>query len=54
LLDTSGAVTDEYQVSAFPTLFFIDGNGIIQKVLTGKFNSPEEIEQALNSVQVPK
>jgi cytochrome c biogenesis protein CcmG, thiol:disulfide interchange protein DsbE len=34
-LDTSGRVTRLYQVSAFPTTFFIDASGIIRNITIG-------------------
>jgi thiol-disulfide isomerase/thioredoxin len=33
VLDTSGEVTVNYQITAIPTSFFIDGDGIIQSVI---------------------
>jgi peroxiredoxin len=50
LLDNDGTVTKEYKITGFPTLFIIDGNGIIQKAKSGKFDSKEEIAQFINSV----
>jgi len=50
LLDNDGTVTKEYKITGFPTLFIIDGNGIIQKARSGKFDNKEEIEQFVNSV----
>lgn len=35
LLDTSGLVGKEYLMRAFPTTFFIDREGIIQRVIVG-------------------
>lgn len=49
LLDNDGAVSQAYKITGFPTLFLLDGNGIIQKVVTRKFDSKEEIEQFVNS-----
>lgn len=49
LLDNDGAVSQAYKITGFPTLFLLDGNGIIQKVVTRKFDSREEIEQFVNS-----
>jgi peroxiredoxin len=50
LLDNDGTVTKEYKITGFPTLFIIDGNGVIQKVMAGKFDNKEAIEQFVNSV----
>jgi peroxiredoxin len=50
LLDNDGSVSKEYKITRFPTLFIIDGDGIIQKVVTGKFDNKEEIQQFVNSV----
>jgi peroxiredoxin len=50
LLDNDGTVTKKYKITSFPTLFIIDGNGIIQKARSGKFDSKEEIEEFINSV----
>ncbi len=35
VLDTTGAVSDDYKIAAIPTSFFIDGEGIIQAVNIG-------------------
>jgi cytochrome c-type biogenesis protein len=35
LLDTSGEVTTTYHVSAIPTSFFLDGEGIIRAMRVG-------------------
>ena len=35
ILDTSGKVATNYEVTAIPTSFFIDGDGIIRAVSTG-------------------
>lgn len=35
LWDTEGVVSRQYQLSALPTTFFIDGNGTIQEVVIG-------------------
>jgi peroxiredoxin len=50
LLDDNGTVSQDYKITGFPTLFFIDDNGIVQKVVTRKFDSMEEIEQFVSSV----
>ena len=35
LLDTEGVVSQQYQVHAFPTSYFIDSDGIIQEIVIG-------------------
>lgn len=35
LLDTEGVVSQQYQVHAFPTSYFIDPDGIIQEIVIG-------------------
>jgi peroxiredoxin len=50
LLDSNGAIKDEYKITGFPTLFLIDEEGIIQKVVMRKFDNKEDIEQVVNSV----
>lgn len=50
LLDSEGAVHANYSVSEWPTTFFIDTEGIIQKVHASTFHSPEEIEDILDSL----
>jgi len=35
LLDENGEITSAYQLSAFPTSFFISADGIIQDVVVG-------------------
>ena len=35
ILDTTGAVSDDYRITAIPTSFFIDREGIIQAVTIG-------------------
>ena len=50
LLDSVGAVHANYSVNQVPTTFFIDREGVIQKVQVGRFNSQEEIESILDSL----
>lgn len=50
LLDSVGAVHANYSVSQVPTTFFIDTEGIIQKVQLGPFSSQGEIESILDSL----
>ncbi|HJX03805.1 MAG TPA: redoxin domain-containing protein, partial [Dehalococcoidia bacterium] len=51
LLQGAG-VGSKYGISSIPMTFFIDEDGIIQKVKRGKFNSPDEIREILNSLQL--
>ncbi|MCK4723473.1 MAG: TlpA family protein disulfide reductase, partial [Dehalococcoidia bacterium] len=50
LLDSVGAAHNLYNVNQVPTTFFIDTEGIIQKVQVGPFSSQEEIESILDSL----
>jgi peroxiredoxin len=50
LLDDDGALSDIYQVSTFPTTFFINADGIIQLKKSGHFTSQTEIENVLKSL----
>jgi peroxiredoxin len=50
LLDTDQAVFNTYQVSTFPTTFFIDADGIIKIIKSGRFASQSEIENMLKSL----
>ena len=51
LLDLEGEVASEYDASgSIPWSFFIDGEGIIQHVQEGGFQSQEEIEGILESL----
>jgi len=53
LLDTSRLITQKYNVGAYPTTFFIDGNGIIQDKVIGAFPSKENLEQYIESFVSP-
>jgi len=50
LLDSVGAVHAYYDVSKWPTTFFIDAEGIIREVEVGRFHSQEEIGSILESL----
>jgi cytochrome c biogenesis protein CcmG/thiol:disulfide interchange protein DsbE len=50
LLDSDGAISNVYQVSSFPTTFFIDADGIIKRIKSGRFMSQSEIETILKSL----
>jgi len=50
LLDSDLAVSNMYQVSTIPTTFFIDADGIIKRIQSGRFMSQSEIENMLKSL----
>jgi peroxiredoxin len=50
LLDSDETVKNTYQVSSFPTTFFINADGIIKEIKSGKFTNQFEIENALKSL----
>ena len=50
LLDTSGKVGQMYGITAIPTTFFIDKDGIIQQVVRGSFPNKASIESQLSKI----
>lgn len=50
LLDADQAVSNTYNVSSFPTTFFINSDGIIKAIKSGRFDSKAQIEMMLNSL----
>jgi len=46
---SAGVVGEVYQPPVFPTTFLVDAEGIIGEVKEGRFNSPEEIEDVVDS-----
>ncbi len=50
VLDREREVTAQYRVNSIPRTLFIDKEGIIQVVMFGAFNNPEEIEDILNQL----
>jgi len=50
LLDEDTRVSEEYNVRAIPTTFFIDKNGIIQTTKIGAFQSKVQIEKCLGQI----
>lgn len=50
LLDTNGDVGNKYRITAIPTTYFIDKDGIIQQIIRGAFPSREMIESQLNKI----
>ncbi len=50
LLDTNRDVTLEYDVTAIPTTFFIDKDGIIQDKIVGAFQNKTQIENRLSKI----
>jgi peroxiredoxin len=54
LLDSGGELAGQYGVHAIPTTFFINGEGIIQEVKVGAFQSAAAIEDSLDRlISVP-
>lgn len=49
LLDLEGAVSDLYKVTALPTTFFIDGDGII-RLIDPEFGNAEELENIFKAI----
>ena len=49
LLDPEGTVTDLYNVNAFSTIFFIDGDGIIRSI-DPEFSNAEELEDIFTTL----
>ncbi len=50
VMDEEQKVSTQYGVSAIPTTFFIDEEGIIQAKKVGYFHSTEDIEDILNQI----
>ncbi len=50
LLDITKDVSLEYHISAIPTTFLIDRDGIIQDIRIGAFSSKTEIEESLKKI----
>ena len=50
LLDTRRVVDQKYNITGYPTTFFIDKDGIIQRKVVGAFSDKESIEQHLNKI----
>ncbi|MBM3141988.1 MAG: redoxin domain-containing protein [Chloroflexi bacterium] len=50
LLDSDEAVSKIYQISSFPTTFFINADGIVREIKQGRFMSQSEIEDILKSL----
>lgn len=48
LFDSDSKVTENYNIIAIPTTYFIDKDGIIRNRKIGDFKSKEEIEQFFN------
>ena len=53
LLDTSGSTTQQYNVRAIPTTFFIDRDGTIKDIQFGPFQNQAEIEARLDKLTLP-
>ncbi len=50
LLDSNKSVAQKYNITAIPTTFFIDKDGIIQVKIIGAFPSKGAIEKNLNKI----
>ena len=50
LLDIRKTIAEEYNITAIPTTFFIDKDGIIQEKIIGAFPDKESIERHLSKV----
>jgi len=50
LLDIRRVVAQKYDITAIPTTFFLDKDGIIQEKIIGAFPSKEAIEQYLSEI----
>jgi len=51
LLDLEGDTEKSYRISTVPRTLFIDSDGVIREIKTGRFNSKEEIEVILKSLE---
>jgi peroxiredoxin len=51
LYDAAGDVKNLYGIETLPTTFFIDKNGIIQKIQVGSFQDQDSIETILSTMQ---
>jgi peroxiredoxin len=47
VLDRWGTIASEYYIHQIPTTLFIDKNGVIQDIQSGKFSSPDAIKKKL-------
>jgi len=50
LLDAKQLVANKYRITAIPTTFFIDKDGIIQEKMIGAFRSKADIEKKLSKI----
>jgi len=50
LLDIQKSVAGQYDVTAIPTTFFIDKDGVIQERRVGSYSSVEDIENSLTKI----
>jgi len=50
LLDSNANVAQKYNVMGIPSTFFIDKDGVIQKIKVGPFRSKAEIETILSQL----
>jgi peroxiredoxin len=50
-LDSTGSVAEMYQIYAIPTLFFIDGDGVIQEVIVETY-SDDHVTESLAEIGI--
>ena len=50
LLDSRKVVAEQYYITAIPTTFFIDKDGIIQDKVVGSFRDKASIESYINKI----
>lgn len=50
-IDSDKTAVRDYQISRIPRTFFIDSSGMIRRVELGRFDSQEQIKEALNALQ---
>lgn len=50
LLDNDEAIKNLYNVSSYPTTFFINSDGIVKVIKSGRFNSSSEINTILKAL----
>lgn len=49
-IDSDKTAVRDYQISLIPRTFFIDSSGMIRRVELGRFDSQEQIKEALNAL----
>ncbi len=51
LYDSAGEAKNLYNITMWPTTFFIDKNGIIKKIQVGSFENQAQIENILSTMR---